>query len=76
MQEFSQGICDDGAAILCNGKAMSIEEILKALRALDLLVELKEIKERLKSKPNGRTMDYYNEQKPVAWSNAKDALGL
>lgn len=32
MPEFSQGICEDGAAILMDGKALTIEEILALLR--------------------------------------------
>lgn len=35
MREYSQGVCHDGAAILCNGEPMTIEEILGRLRALE-----------------------------------------
>lgn len=33
--EYSEGICGDGAAILRNGVPLSIEEILETLRAYD-----------------------------------------
>jgi hypothetical protein len=39
MNEYSQGICEDGAAILLNGKPMKIEEILKSLRQRDELLD-------------------------------------
>lgn len=32
---YSQGICEDGAAILCDGKPITIEQILYRLRALE-----------------------------------------
>ena len=35
MREYSQGICQDGAAILCDGQMMTIEEILARLRTLE-----------------------------------------
>lgn len=34
-KEYSQGICDDGAAILCDGQPLTIEEILQGLRERD-----------------------------------------
>lgn len=34
-REYTQGICQDGAAILCNGEQITIEEILKRLRGLE-----------------------------------------
>ena len=37
MNEYSQGICEDGAAILKNGQMMTIEEILADLRERDQL---------------------------------------
>ena len=35
MREYSQGVCQDGAVILCNGVQMTIEEILDRLRTLE-----------------------------------------
>ena len=35
VREYSQGICRDGAAILCDGAQMTIEEILARLRTLE-----------------------------------------
>lgn len=35
MREYSHGVCQDGAAILCNGAQMTIEEILSRLRTLE-----------------------------------------
>jgi hypothetical protein len=35
MREYSQGVCQDGAAILCNGQQMTIEQILARLRTLE-----------------------------------------
>lgn len=35
MCEYSQGICEDGSAILCDGKMMNIEGILARLRTLE-----------------------------------------
>lgn len=37
MSEYTQGICQDGAAILRDGQQMTIEEILEALRERDAL---------------------------------------
>lgn len=38
MSEYSQGVCEDGAAILCNGEPITIEEILQRLRQRDELL--------------------------------------
>ena len=35
IREYSEGIAADGAAILCDGQPMRIEEILARLRALE-----------------------------------------
>ncbi|MDR5887520.1 hypothetical protein [Vreelandella janggokensis] len=35
MSEYTQGVCDDGAAILKDGQQLSIEQILEALRERD-----------------------------------------
>ena len=35
MREYSQGFCQDGSAILCNGKQMTIDEIVARLRTLE-----------------------------------------
>lgn len=35
MTEYTQGICDDGAAILADGHPITIEKILLALRTLE-----------------------------------------
>lgn len=37
--EYTQGICEDGAAILCDGVPMSIEQIIEQLRQRDELAE-------------------------------------
>lgn len=37
MSEYTQGICQDGAAILKNGLMMTIEEILGELRLINEL---------------------------------------
>ena len=37
MREYSEGIAADGAAILCDGQPMRIEEILARLRALEVV---------------------------------------
>lgn len=39
--EFTQGICEDGAAILCNGQPLKVEEILNLLRGLNCLMNLR-----------------------------------
>jgi hypothetical protein len=44
--EYTQGICEDGAAILREGQPMTIEEILDALRDSE---QLKAEVERLKA---------------------------
>ena len=36
-KRFTEGICGDGAAILDNGKLMTVTEILKSLNRLDEL---------------------------------------
>jgi len=35
MREYSQGVCEDGAAILCDGTKMAIEKVLTRLRTLE-----------------------------------------
>jgi hypothetical protein len=35
MREYSQGVAGDGAAILCDGRPMTIEQILGRLRTLE-----------------------------------------
>lgn len=37
MSEYSQGICQDGAVILKDGKPLVLEEIVQLLRELDFL---------------------------------------
>ena len=37
--EYSQGVCENGAAILKNGEPMSIEEILAELRSQESVGE-------------------------------------
>jgi len=44
MIEFTQGICQDGAAILADGHLMTIEEVLSTLRLCDKLSILIECK--------------------------------
>lgn len=31
MIKFTQGVCEDGASILCDGKPLTLEKIIKAL---------------------------------------------
>ncbi len=38
--EYTQGCCDDGAAILANGKMLTIEQILEELRLCERLKKL------------------------------------
>ncbi|MCK5609988.1 hypothetical protein KAR91_49400 [Candidatus Pacearchaeota archaeon] len=35
MREYSQGVCQDGAAILCDGEQLTIEQILARLHILE-----------------------------------------
>ncbi len=35
MREYSQGVCQDGAAILCDGAQMTVDEISARLRTLE-----------------------------------------
>ena len=35
MNEYSQGVCEDGAAILKNGQPMTVEEIIQSLQELE-----------------------------------------
>ena len=39
MKEYSQGVCQDGAAILEDGKPLTIEDILAKLRNNDRLID-------------------------------------
>jgi len=39
MPEYSQGICQDGAAILRDGKMLTVEEILEKLRKAEAIEE-------------------------------------
>jgi len=38
MPEFTQGVCDDGAAILMDGKPMTVDEIVSALNVNERLL--------------------------------------
>lgn len=40
--EYSQGICKDGAAILCDGKMMAVEQIIFKLRESENIKKLYE----------------------------------
>jgi hypothetical protein len=66
--EFSEGICGDGAAILKDGRPMTITQILDCLKALDFLLEVKEHKNLHGSD------DWYTDAKEIAWEQAKDAI--
>ncbi len=68
--EFSAGICDDGAAILKNGRPMTIAQIIDCLKALNYLLEVKEFKDL-----HGKTFWYLN-AKETAWKRAKRAIGV
>lgn len=67
--EFSEGICEDGAAILKNGIPLTITQILNCLKALDFLLEVKEHKDL-----HGKD-DWYSDAKEIAWEQAKDCIG-
>jgi hypothetical protein len=70
MTDFTQGVCSDGAAILKDGKPLTIEQILAALRALDFLVEVKAHKDQY-----GKD-EWYQDAQPIAWEQARDALSI
>jgi len=79
MPKFTQGICGDGAAILCDGEPVTPEQIVEALNALDFLVTLKYIKDDLNnvSTGTGKVMkQFYKDNKSTAWHKARQALGL
>lgn len=59
MDEYSQGVCHDGAAILCNGVMLTVDEIVERLNRLAALEAEKAEREA---------------QEPVAWA-WNDALG-
>lgn len=69
MSDFSQGICADGAAILKDGRPLTIEQILEALRALDFLLEVQDHKDEY-----GKD-EWYKYAQPIAWRRARNALG-
>jgi len=54
---FTQGVCSDGAAILKDGVAMTIEEILAELRNRPVLIGIDWCKEVMKA-PNA--LEYLN----------------
>lgn len=60
MDEYSQGVCHDGAAILCNGVMLTIDEIVARLNRLAALEAEKAERER---------------QEPVAWCDGSN-LGI
>lgn len=39
-KDYTQGVCDDGVAILCDGIPMNIEEILFRLRQLEKIAKV------------------------------------
>lgn len=50
MSEYTQGVCEDGAAILKDGQQMTIDEILAELRQLtDTQQELSDCAKKLES---------------------------
>jgi hypothetical protein len=65
--EFSQGICEDGVAILKDGRPMSISQILDCLKALDFLIEIKEHKE------SHWNSDWNQDAMAIAWKIANQA---
>ena len=71
MPQFSQGVMEDGAAILRDGIPMTPEEILDCLRALSYLVVVKDYKDE-----NGKTQEYREHFQPRAWEWARKSLGL
>ena len=49
MSEYSQGVCEDGAAVLKEGAQLTIEEILAALRRSEQqAAEIKRLREEAK----------------------------
>jgi hypothetical protein len=66
--EFSEGIMEDGAAILKDGVPIPITQILDCLKALDFLLEVKAHKEA-----NGED-EWYADAKEIAWEQAKEAM--
>lgn len=54
MREFTQGVCEDSAAILKDGKPLSIEEILAGLR---LIAEWKAISDVLTAMPGNKQIE-------------------
>lgn len=68
MPEFSQGLCEDGAAILKDGFPMTPEQIIFALRSLNYLVEMKQHKEKY-----GKDQVYLI-GKQIAWGQASASL--
>ncbi len=65
---FTEGCCEDGAAILCNGQQMPIEHIVFALNTLAMLLELKDYKDL-----NGKD-DFYLTAQPNVWAATKDIV--
>jgi len=55
MQEYTQGVCADGAAILCDGKKMTIEQIIERLRKLE------EVRDVICKAPEINENNYYDE---------------
>ncbi len=55
MAEYSQGVCQDGAAILKDGEPMAIEEILDQLREREALERqmraVQEVRNRIGDSP-------------------------
>jgi len=68
LPEFTQGVAEDGTAILKGGEPMTVEEILNALNTLALLYQLKVYKEEY-----GKT-EFYVKEREEAWYEAREAL--
>ena len=58
MSEYTQGVCQDGAAILEDGKMLTIEEIFKKLRELSQLQEVQRWRSVDEELPEGKFIGY------------------
>ena len=70
MPDYTQGVCNDGAAILRDGQPITPDEIVEALNALAGLVGVKRYKNR-----HGKD-ETYKDAKDVVWYRAEKALNV
>lgn len=77
MNKYTQGICEDGAAILKDGLPLTIEEILSGLRHSDQLTAInQELVEALSGLINDIDMNHHIHTDNMIGGSTREALTM